>query len=169
MDALSIIRTHWEMIDCLYDEVFLGKIAGGIHNREALDELFRFYVCYDERFNAIGFTRHPKGYMQYTNPEGKTYRAEAAVSAFLGLDVKSIAQTFMANQSALRVIYRGFEDPVACRVWLRWHVQKMFGYSNKTRDLWKEYPRVFPDIQIEINYINAKRNQDYGTTEHVGA
>lgn len=153
---------HWDMVDCLFDEVYLGKHDDRLHGHELIEELFRYFASHDERFHAAGFSWNLQGYYQYVDEEGLTYMAEGAIAAFLGLERKGeaflpnhqgvlISTRVRAAQSAINLIWKRFEDSTQARVWLRWHVQKMHGYDNKQRDLWKEYPREFPQIPNQNN------------------
>lgn len=154
MDTLTL--THWDMIDCLMDEIFLGKHDDILHGPEMLYELFRYFVSHDERFHAAGFRRNEKGHMEYTDREGNVFLAEGAIAAFLGLKTKRKGE---ASYYCLPLIYRPFSDMVEARAWLRWHVQALHGFKIYKRDLWREYPRNFPDISNYTNELAKKQEQ----------
>lgn len=171
--SVSLLRSHWEMTDCLADEIFLHRHEDTLHGREFLYEMFIFYASHDPRFHAVGWSRHAKGYMMYTDPIGRVYAAEAAIAAFLGLGMKTerviinhegkrIVYLYRAAGTALRIIFRQFEDIVAFHGWLRWHVQKQRGFTNKGRELDIGYPkggpRQFPDTLKLINELYPKKD-----------
>lgn len=165
----TLILSHWDMVDCLFDEVYLGKHDDKLHGPEMIEELFRYFASHDPRFNAVGFSWNQRGFYQYTDADGITYGAEGAIAAFLGLERKGechlpnkqgemIPARMRAAQSAVNLIWRRFEDATMARVWLRWHVQKMHGYDNKQRDLWKGYPRDFPAIPQQNNELLSQKD-----------
>lgn len=145
-----LTRQHWDMVDCLFDEIFLGKHEDTLHGPEMLEELFRYFASHDPRFHRAGLTWNPKGCVEYTDEHGQLYQAEGAIAAFLGLELKVGKE---ASYYSLRTIYKPFKDLIEARTWLRWHVQKMHGYDNKQRDLWTGYPRDFPNICNGINEL----------------
>lgn len=162
MNNDKIILAHWDMTDCLMAEV--SEIVGpeGLHGHQLMEYLFHEIASRDERFHAQGFRwNQSKGYMQFTptytessdpfntqwaaNTEG-VYYGEAAIAAFLGFAVKGKFLKMQASAEALRFIYREFADKVEARDWLRWHVQKLHGYTCRTRDMEKGRPRRWPII-----------------------
>lgn len=145
MNVTPEIRTHWAMLECLNDETYLGLHGDTLHDKEMIEELFRYFASHDPRFNAVGLTWNPKGYVEY-----RGHRAEGAMAAFLGLPLTARGD---AAHQALNILYKSFDSKLDFRVWLRWHVQKLHGYTNKTRDLWTDYPRVFPQITNETNHL----------------
>lgn len=143
MHTSPVIRAHWAMLDCLFDEIFLGQHSDTLHEKEMLEELFRYFASHDPRFNAVGLVWNAKGYVEY-----RGYRAEGAIAAFLGLPTTARGD---ATHVAIKAIYKVFTSLLDFRIWLRWHVQKMYGYDRMDRDLWADYPRDFPDITSEIS------------------
>lgn len=132
--------THLKMLDCLLDEVFLGKWPFGkeqLHDKDVIASLFAYFVPFDPRFPI---KRCAKGYLVY---EGRT--AEDAIAHFLGLEVTP--KYGKASASALKFIYKEFKDLTHAREWLRWQCQKGDGYTHSRDDLWKGYPREFPRIE----------------------
>lgn len=132
-----MILKHMQMLDCLLDEVYLGKWRFGeeaLHDKDVIASLFAYYVPHDLRFD---FRRHPKGYITY-----KGYAAEFAIIEFLGLE--GGVHRSKPHPRALKFIYREFKDLAEAREWLRWECQKLEGYTHKRDDLWKGYPREFP-------------------------
>jgi hypothetical protein len=147
MSPTQQIRFRWTMVDCLFDEVYLGRHDDTLHGPEMLEELFRYFACHDRRFKAVGLGWDRRGFMYYGH-----YIGEAAIAAFLGLGLTK-GTPERASQAALQIIYKPFADILEARVWLRWHVQKMYGYSSKPHDLWIGYPRNFPQITNETNEL----------------
>lgn len=154
----TLILSHWDMVDCLFDEIYLGKHDDTLHSREPIEELFRYFASHDPRFHAVGLRWNIKGYLEYTDPEGRTYRAEGAIAVFLGLGTKTVRGSVEASHLAINLIYKRFDTKVDARVWLRWHVQKLHGYDNKQRDLWKDYPRDFPSIASKNNELLSQKD-----------
>lgn len=169
----ELLRSHWEMTDCLCDEIFLGRHEDTLHGKEFLYEMFLFYASHDPRFHAVGWSRHAKGYMMYTDPDGREYRAEAAIAAFLGLPMKTeqviinhrgkrIVYLAWAAGAALSMIFRQHADIADFHDWLRWHVQKQRGYTHKGRELDHGYPtggpRKFPDTLRIINDLYPEKD-----------
>ena len=141
----DLVRSHWGMVDCLFDEIFLDKHEDTLHEKEVLEELFRYFASHDPRFHAAGLCWNQRGYVEY-RAGGTCYKAEGAIAAFLGLPVNRFGD---ATGNALNVIYRQFASLLEARIWLRWHVQKMYGFDRKERDLWTGYPREFPVVTEE--------------------
>lgn len=136
------------MVDCLFDEVYLGQHEDTLHDKEVLEELFRYFASHDPRFNKVGLSWNPKGYVQYEDGHGGLWVAETAIAVFLGLALNARGYPTVGS---IDFIYRKFGNLVEARVWLRWHVQKMFGFTRKERDMWTDYPRVFPTITNEFS------------------
>ncbi|QBJ04455.1 hypothetical protein HOV23_gp118 [Pseudomonas phage Lana] len=145
MNATSEIRAHWAMVECLFDEIYLGQHGDTLHEREMIEELFRYFAGHDPRFHAAGLRWNPKGYIEY-----RGCKAEGAIALFLGLPTTPRGD---ATHQAVNTLYKTFETTLDFRVWLRWHVQKMYGFTDKRRDLWTDYPRVFPSIVNETNHL----------------
>lgn len=168
-----LLKAHWEMADCLTDEIFLGDPENTLYGKDFLYELFLYHASHDPRFHAVGWSRHHKGYMVYTDPVGCEYFAEAAIAAFLGLGMKServiindqgkrFVYQDKASGTALRSIFRPFSDILAFHSWMRWHVQKMRGYTIRYRELDAGYPvagpRKFPEVVNLINELYPKKD-----------
>lgn len=152
----TLIRSHWEMVECLFDEIYLGKHDDTLHSHEMLEELFRYFASHDPRFHEAGLMWNLRGYIEYIDGSGNRFLAEAAIAAFLGLELKTSRGVPAANHAALRMIYRPFKDLLDGREWVRWHVQKMHGYSCKQRELWRGYPRDFPRISNQNKQLEIK-------------
>jgi hypothetical protein len=148
------VRIHWTMLDCLFDEVYLGQHDDTLHGPEMLEELIRYFACHDPRFNAVGLSWNRKGFIQYRMGDDYQdyYAAEAAIAVFLGLGIKSNAH---ATYLSLPTIYKRFDNILEARIWIRWRVQRMYGFDNKARDLWTGYPRNFPQITHQNNELLA--------------
>lgn len=170
---IPLIKAHWEMVDSLTTEVFLGpRILGA--DGQLLYSLFTSVVQYDPRFHAVGWGRCPdKHFMIYTDPMGITYAGAHAVAAFLGLGMKTLRSSINHRGEKLeyysevsgtgcRTIFREFSDMVAFHDWVRWHVQKMRGFTNKTKELDIGYPtkgaRNFPDTLKLINELYPQKD-----------
>jgi len=143
MHTQPIIRDHWGMVDCLFDEVYLGRHGDTLHSHEMLEELFRYFASHDPRFHKAGLHWNHRGFVEYGG-----FKAEGAIAAFLGLPLTSRGD---ASFAALAKIYRHFRDKEEARTWIRWEAQKLYGYTRKDQELWKDYPRDFPEI---VNHIN---------------
>lgn len=153
MNKDTLILAHWDMVDCLLDEIYLGQHDDKLHGPEMIEEMFRYFASHDARFNAVGFRWNQRGFMAYANGKYE-WRGEAAIAAFLGLSMTEMPSSYRgigpnpqrATSEALRLIYKRFTDQVQAREWMRWHVQKLHGYTCKAVDMWLNYPRRFPVI-----------------------
>lgn len=151
----KLVLAHWDMVDCLMDEVVDKVLDKGLHGPEFIESLFHEFASHDKRFHNAGFfwqqaskpqkyeavKVQPGGYMYY-----KGYYGEAAIAAFLGMDIKGEGPSAQATVKTLEFIYRRFEDKYKAREWLHWHIQKMHGWTCKARDFDKGCPRRWPDI-----------------------
>lgn len=129
---------HWKMLDCLLDEVYLNRWPYGaeeLHDKDVIASLFAYYVPFDPRFPV---NRCARGYLVYQG-----WFAEDAIAHFLGLELTP--KHGKASTAALKVIYKEFKDLAQAREWVRWQCQKGDGYKHSRDDLWKGYPRQFPE------------------------
>ena len=147
MNNDRIILAHWDMADCLMAEVADKPLAEGIHGPWFIEDLFHAHASHDPRFHVEGFFWHQKGYLQYNDwGTGQQYYGEAAIAAFLGLGVVGQGRRMQASKEALRFVYREFADRMEARDWLRWHVQKMHGFTCKAKEMDVGRPRQWPKI-----------------------
>ena len=144
MDML--IRTHWEMVECLLDEINQEMHTDTVHDREVIYALFRYFIPTDERFMAAGIGWNPKGSVTYTDHTGYVFDGEGAIAAFLGLGQKVLRGRIEADHTAIAIIYKRFEDNSLAYDWIRWRVQKMHGFTDRSRELMRGYPRKFPEL-----------------------
>jgi len=157
MKNQPLIRPHWEMIDCLMGEVHDRK--GALHGRDLLYSLFRDVACYDARFNAYGFIwNHQRGYMQFTAADGEVYVGEAAIAAFLGLEMKTLRGRWEPGHTAVSIIYKRFADHVEAYRWIRWQVLKMDGHTDKVKALKEPVRKVFPQISQKNNELQPEKD-----------
>ena len=171
MDAITF--AHWEMLDCLSDEIFLGMHEETLYGKEFLYEIFLYFATLDPRFNAVGLGRDAKRHLQFIDHHGRIYLAEGAIAAFLGLGMKGrrviindkgerFEYQCDADYLAVGMIYRRHADINEFNSWLRWHVQKIRGYTVKYRELDHGYPakgtRQFPDTLKLINELYPEKD-----------
>lgn len=140
----TLIRMHWEMVECVLDEINHDLHTDTVYDREVIYALFRYFIPGDERFWAAGISWNPKGSIRYTDGAGRVYEGEGAIAVFLGLGTKVVRGRVEADHHALTIIYRKFDTNMLAWEWIRWKVQKMHGYTNKGREMMRGYPRNFP-------------------------
>lgn len=140
----TLIRMHWEMVECVLDEINKDLHTDTVHDREVIYALFRYFIPGDERFEQAGISWNPKGSVRYTNGSGNVFEGEGAIAVFLGLGTKVVRGYVEADHTALSVIYKRFETNQMAWEWIRWKVQKMHGFTHKGRDMMRGYPRDFP-------------------------
>lgn len=140
----TLIRMHWEMVECLLDEINKDLHTDTVHDREVIYALFRYFIPTDPRFQKAGISWNHKGSIRFTDGAGITYEGEGAIAVFLGLGTKVVRGHVEASVGALSIIYKRFETNAEAWDWIRWRVQKMHGYTCRNRELMRGYPRDFP-------------------------
>ena len=168
----ELIVAHWSMVDSLCTEAFLYRRDEMAKVGELFWNLFSV-ISRDPRFEAVGWSRHHKGYMVYTDPVGVSYFGEAAAAAFLGMPMKSLTTTVThqgeeiqhykrAAVGALNQLFRFWDDWPSFHDWMRWETQKRRGVTNKTKNLDLGYPakgpRDFPDTLKLINELYPQKD-----------
>lgn len=169
----ELINYHWQMIDSLFSEFMLYKRDELAHKGTYLLYLMQD-ASRDPRFEAVGLGRHAeKFYIVYVSPQGFQYQAEAAMAAFLGLDMvgeKSarttrgewMTQCTRVAQSATRILGREWPNSTEFQWWLRWRAQQARGYTNKTLHFNTGYEvnrvRDFPETLKLINELYPQKD-----------
>ncbi|AUM59706.1 hypothetical protein HOS55_gp104 [Pseudomonas phage PMBT3] len=169
----ALIKSHWEMVDSLSTEIYFGPPILGASGH-LLYNLFSSVAWEDPRFQAVGWGRCPdKHCMTYTDPMGITYYGAHAVGQFLGTDMKTLRKSENHRGETLEyyaevsgtgcvMIFRNFPSTTHFHEWVRWHVQKQRGFTNKTKDLHTGYrgvhARDFPDTLKLINELYPQKD-----------
>lgn len=169
----GLIAAHWQMLDSLFTELLMYRPGELALKGEYLAHLFST-ASRDPRFEAIGMSRHSKGYMIYTSPDGIEYLSDAAPAAMLGLAMKSPTTSTnhrgerithcrtLATPRGATVLYRDWANSTEFRWWLRWEAQKSRGYTDKALHFNTGYQvnkvRDFPDTLSIINELYPQKD-----------
>ena len=152
-------RLNWLMVECLAKEVwrdFPVEWSKGA----MLEQLMHWFASRDERFRWAGFQwSQPDGFLVYA-PYGfphsdekfatwrdnhqEWYVGEAAIAAFLGLDLKGHGMRMNPTEAALKVIYREFGSAGEATAWISQQSAKRHGML--TRDYMKTVTGEWPFI-----------------------
>jgi hypothetical protein len=139
------IALNWVMVECLAAEVW-RDFPVEWHQGTMLEQLLHWYAARDLRFEWAGFWwSQPDGYLVYS-PEGgvppwhegkkfgawrhereEWYVGEAAMAAFLGLDVRSSGLRMAPTSQAMRVIYKRFGSAPEASDWINRQVSRRVG------------------------------------------
>lgn len=166
----KLIRAHWVMLDCLANEV-ARDFPLEWHAGTMIEQLFSYYAGRDIRFRARGFFwSQPDGCFVYW-PDGlssckpgaewpikgfihehnlyapNVYVGDAAIAAFLGLEVVGKGLKMLPSADAQRVIYKEFPSAIEAINWISWETSKLFGYTVRKQDFLKGLPRRWPVIK----------------------
>lgn len=152
------IAANWRMVECLAKEV-CRDMPVEWHEGPMLEQLLHWYASRDERFRFAGFQwSQPDGFILYC-PKGAVpcwyesrgkfrdwrhekeewYVGEAAMAAFLGLEVRSEGFRMKPTVPSLSTIYKHFASAPEAIDWIHRRTAKEHGMRTA------EYDKVATD------------------------
>lgn len=181
MDTQQLAIARWVMVDCLAKEVW-RDFPTEWHEGAMLEQLMHWYAAHDLRFRRIGFQwSQGDGFLVYrrsadlvadplvgqkiaewSEHDHDWYVGEAAIAAFLGLEIRGIGRRMVPTAPSLKVIYRHFDAAPDAVRWVTRETAKKHGMSvteyEGLEQVWPVICRgeVYEDMILEAPTIKEQ-------------